>query len=95
MIELVLTRAQAVLDIAQAFPKGEQRKREGEQVIPRRERRGLVVTAILRDNPSEITLGEEVDDLRKDETSHVHGTGLYRKLGPKRLKSMTFTKYSS
>ena len=95
VIELVLTRAQAVLDIAQAFPKGEQRKREGEQVIPRRERRGLVVTAILRDNPSEITLGEEVDDLRKDETSHVHGTGLYRKLGPKRLKSMTFTKYSS
>ena len=90
VIELVLTRAQAVLDIAQTFPKGEQRKRKCEQVIPRGERRGLVVTVILGDNPSEIALREEVDDLRKDETSRVHGTGLYRKLGPKRFKSMAF-----
>ena len=50
-------------------------------------------TAAVFDAGEEITLGEEVDDLRKDETSHEHGTGLYRKLGPKRLKSMTFAKY--
>lgn len=90
VIELVLTRSQAVLQITQAFPKGEQREREREQVIPRGERRGLIVTAILRDDASKIALRKEVDDLREDETSRMHENVVYSKSGPKRLKSADF-----
>ena len=90
VIELLLTRSQAVLQITQAFPKGEQREREREQVIPRGERRGLIVTSILRDDASKIALRKEVDDLREDETSRMHENVVYLKSGPKRLKSEDF-----
>lgn len=90
VIELLLTRSQAVLQIAQAFPEGEHGESKRQQVVPRGERRGFIVTSILRDDASEITLRKEVDDLREDETSRVHGDPLYSKSGPKRLKSTGF-----
>ena len=77
----------AVLQIAQAFPKSEQAESESQQVVPRRERGGLIVTSILRDDASKITLWKEVDDLSEYETSRVHGNTLSSKSEPKRLKS--------
>jgi hypothetical protein len=87
VIELLLARSQAVLQIAQAFPKGKQGESESQQVVPRRERGGLIVTSILRDDASKITLWQEVDDLREYETSRMHGHTLYSKSEPKRPKS--------
>lgn len=88
VIELLLSRLQAVLQVTQAFPKGEQGESEGQQMVPRRELGGLIVTAILRDDASEIPFRKKIDDLSEYKTSRMHANTLYSKLVPKRIKSM-------
>jgi hypothetical protein len=73
MIELLLSRPKAVLNIAQAFPKSKLRESERQKVVPRRQFRGFVVTPIFADKTSKITLRKEVNDLRENKASRVHG----------------------
>ncbi len=94
VIELRLPRPQTVLNIAQAFPEGKQCKCESQQVIPRGERRRLIVASILGNDSSEISLREEIDDLREYETSRMHEEPLYPKSESKRFKSSTFVNAS-
>ena len=87
VIELLLARSQAVLQIAKTLSKREQREGESEQMVPRGKRGGLIVTAVFCDDPSEIPFRKEVDDLRENEASRMHGNTVYAKTAPKRPKS--------
>ena len=90
MIELLLARSQAVLQIAKTLSKREQREGESEQMVPRGKRGGLIVTAVFCDDPSEIPFRKEVDDLRENEASRMHGNTVYakqRQNGPNPLTS--------
>jgi hypothetical protein len=90
VIELLLARSQAVLQIAKTLSKREQREGESEQMVPRGKRGGLIVTTVFCADPSEIPFRKEVDDLRENEASRMHGNTVYAKKAPKRPKSANF-----
>jgi hypothetical protein len=94
VIELCLPRSQTILNIAQTLPERKQCKCESQQVIPRGERRRFIVASILGNDPSEISLRKEIDDLREYETSCMHEEPLYSKSESKRFKSRTFVSAS-
>lgn len=87
VIKLLLARSQAVLQIAKTLSKREQREGQCEQMVPRGKSGGLIVTAVFCNDPSEIPFRKEVDDLRENEASRMHGNRLYAKAAPKRPKS--------
>lgn len=88
MIELLLSRSKTVLNISQAFPESELSECENKHVVPGREGRGFVVTPVLADKPSKITLRKEVDDLRENKASRMHGLLLYPNIEKNRPKSI-------
>lgn len=74
MVELVLLRAQAGLDVAQALAVSELREGHAQILVHAREGLDLVIAVIARNAPAKSMPGQMIHKLCEDEFAGVHAS---------------------